>query len=59
MRRHPLEIIPAEICGECNGTGADYDANCRAIACSACGGSGLIELPASPPPADKTQEEGK
>lgn len=41
-----MKITPTETCGDCNGTGADYGADMRKIACSACGGNGWIEFPA-------------
>jgi len=43
-----FDANPVEWCKDCSGTGADYDGDCRAVACRACGGSGMIELRAEP-----------
>lgn len=39
-----LRFHAVERCGDCNGTGADYDPDVRAFACATCGGSGMVEL---------------
>lgn len=39
-----MRIALTETCRDCNGTGADYDKNCRPIACRSCGGAGWVEV---------------
>lgn len=53
-----FDANPVEWCKDCNGTGADYDGNCRAVACGTCGGSGMIEL-RTPQPNGSKQERAE
>lgn len=46
-------------CGDCNGTGADYDGACRPVACSTCGGNGWIESQAAQAPKQEVDEVPK
>lgn len=44
---HIVNPNPVVKCGDCNGTGVDYDANCRAVACRTCGGGGFLNAQSS------------
>jgi ribosomal protein S27E len=38
-----MKIMLTVTCADCAGTGVDYDDNCRAMACTGCGGAGITE----------------